>query len=138
MVTLRGSALGQAEKEGDAAVKARLQSVLKVAMEEKQKTLRPEIQLLNRLLAVESSAQRKQARCMPHLSKYWKNAIKQICFYMAGRLATGSAGARNKLACAAWCVSVMSETIHGCSAARVGMHVLLAGAYSKRLWSGRC
>ena len=49
-------------------MKTRLQSVLKVAMEEKQKTLRPEIQLLNRLLAVETSAERKQARRMPRLS----------------------------------------------------------------------
>ena len=43
-------------------MKTRLQGVLKVAMEEKQKTLRPEIQLLNRLLAVETSAERRQAR----------------------------------------------------------------------------
>ena len=37
-------------------------------MEEKQKTLRPEIQLLNRLLAAETSAERKQARRTPHWS----------------------------------------------------------------------
>ena len=37
-------------------------------MEEKQKTLRPEIQLLNRLLAVDTSAERKQARCTLRLS----------------------------------------------------------------------
>ena len=52
---------GQAKKEGDAEVVRRLEEVLKVAMSEKQKTLRPEIQLLNRLLAVESSAERRQA-----------------------------------------------------------------------------
>jgi len=36
----------QAKKEGDAEVVRRLEEVLKVAMAEKQKTLRPEIQLL--------------------------------------------------------------------------------------------
>ena len=51
---------GQAKKEGDAAVASQVESVLKVAMAEKQKTLRQEIQLLNRLLAVETSAERKQ------------------------------------------------------------------------------
>ena len=50
-------------------MKARLRSVLKVAMEEKQKTLRPEIQLLNRLLAVETSAERKQARRLTSVPK---------------------------------------------------------------------
>ena len=40
----------------------RLEEVLKVAMAEKQKTLRPEIQLLNRLLAAEGSTERRQAR----------------------------------------------------------------------------
>jgi hypothetical protein len=40
----------------------RLEEVLKVAMAEKQKTLRPEIQLLNRLLAAEGSTERRQVR----------------------------------------------------------------------------
>ena len=47
--------------------------MLTVAMEEKQKTLRPEIQLLNRLLAAETSAERKQARCMLHLFAWFEN-----------------------------------------------------------------
>ncbi len=52
----------QAKKEGDAEVVRRLEEVLKVAMAEKQKTLRPEIQLLNRLLAAEGSTERRQVR----------------------------------------------------------------------------
>ncbi|KAK9841991.1 hypothetical protein WJX81_002995 [Elliptochloris bilobata] len=52
--------LTMAKKEGDAEVVTRLEAVLKAAMDEKQKMLRPEIQLLNRLLAVETSAERKQ------------------------------------------------------------------------------
>lgn len=79
----------QAEKEGDAAVKARLQTVLKVAMEEKQKTLRPEIQLLNRLLAVKTSAERRQARGMPLLA-----CIAQTIRHLARSLVDcGTAGA---------------------------------------------
>ena len=50
----------QARKEGNAEVVGRLESVLKIAMEEKQKTLRPEIQLLNSLIAAKSSLQRQE------------------------------------------------------------------------------
>ena len=40
----------------------KLEKVLSVAMEEKQKTLRPEIQLFNRLLAAKSGAERTAVR----------------------------------------------------------------------------
>lgn len=50
----------QARKEGNAQVFGKLESTLKVAMEEKNKTLRPEIQLLNKLLGISVSKQRKQ------------------------------------------------------------------------------
>lgn len=51
--------LEMARKEGNADVKVKLEAVLKVAMEEKQKTLRPEIQLLNSLLSADSTAGRR-------------------------------------------------------------------------------
>ena len=51
----------QAKKEKNSAVAKQLEGALKAAMEEKQKTLRPEIQLLNNLLAVNSRTARKQA-----------------------------------------------------------------------------
>ena len=40
----------------------KLETVLSVAMEEKQKTLRPEIQLLNRLLGAKTGADRTAVR----------------------------------------------------------------------------
>ncbi|KAK9812959.1 hypothetical protein WJX72_006509 [[Myrmecia] bisecta] len=52
--------LEMAKKEGNAEMFGQMQNVLKIAMEEKQKTLRPEIQLLNRLIAEDSSSARKQ------------------------------------------------------------------------------
>jgi hypothetical protein len=48
----------QAKKEGNIEVVNQLESTLKVALAEKEKTLRPEIRLLNRLLRVKSSAER--------------------------------------------------------------------------------
>ena len=54
-------ACSQAKKEQNSEVAKQLESALKAAMEEKQKTLRPEIQLLNNLLAVNSRPARKQA-----------------------------------------------------------------------------
>jgi hypothetical protein len=45
----------QAKKEGNADMVTRLEGALKAAFEAKQKTLRPEIQLLNRLLSIKSS-----------------------------------------------------------------------------------
>ena len=54
----------QARKEGNADVKYKLEKVLTVAMEEKQKTLRPEIQLLNSLLATESTEGRRSVRAL--------------------------------------------------------------------------
>ena len=41
----------------------KLEKVLLTAMEEKQKTLRPEIQLLNRLLGAKTGAERTAVRC---------------------------------------------------------------------------
>ena len=48
----------QAKKEGNAEVVGRLEAALRAAFEAKQATLRPEIQLLNRLLATEGAEQR--------------------------------------------------------------------------------
>ena len=45
----------QAEKEGNTEVYNQLKAALTAAMEAKQATLRPEIQLLNKLLAAEGS-----------------------------------------------------------------------------------
>ena len=53
-----GAFLKMSEAEGDPAVTANLKSALQAAMAVKQSTLRPEIQLLNRLLAAESPAAR--------------------------------------------------------------------------------
>ena len=53
----------QAKKEGNAEVVAQLEAALRAAFEVKQATLRPEIQLLNRLLAAEGEEQRRQVRC---------------------------------------------------------------------------
>ena len=50
----------QARKEQNSEIVKQLEGALKAAMEEKQKTLRPEIQLLNNLLAVNSRPARKQ------------------------------------------------------------------------------
>lgn len=56
-----GSAyLQMAKKEGDEAVAGRLEAALKAAMEVKNSTLRPEIQLLNKLLGADTELQRKQ------------------------------------------------------------------------------
>lgn len=52
----------QAKKEGNEEVVARLEGAIRAAFEAKQATLRPEIQLLNRLLAAEGTEQQQQAR----------------------------------------------------------------------------
>ena len=52
----------QAKKEGNSEVVTRLEAALRAAFEAKQATLRPEIQLLNRLLAAEGGEQRQQVR----------------------------------------------------------------------------
>ncbi|KAL4420018.1 hypothetical protein ABPG77_001268 [Micractinium sp. CCAP 211/92] len=49
-----------AKKEGEAEVVARLEAAMRAAFEAKQATLRPEIQLLNRLLGAEGPAQRAE------------------------------------------------------------------------------
>lgn len=50
----------QAKKEGNTEVCRKLEEVLRVAMEEKQKTLRPEIQLLNNLMAATTVPERER------------------------------------------------------------------------------
>ena len=52
----------QAQKEGSEAVVEQLERVLRIAMEAKQATLRPEIQLLNNLLAAADAEARAQVR----------------------------------------------------------------------------
>lgn len=48
------ASLPQAKKENNPALTAQLEGALKVAFQAKQRTLRPEIQMLNRLLALSS------------------------------------------------------------------------------------
>lgn len=48
-----------AQREGNVEVTSRLKAALEAAMAAKQQTLRPEIQLLNALLADDSAASRK-------------------------------------------------------------------------------
>lgn len=50
-----------ADKDGDAEVAQKIKEALQAAMKARQATLRPEIQLLNRLLATETPLERKQA-----------------------------------------------------------------------------
>ena len=52
--------LQMAKKDGDDNVAFRLERALKAAMEAKNATLRPEIQLLNKLLGAENELERKQ------------------------------------------------------------------------------
>lgn len=52
--------LDMARKEGNKEVCTKLEQVLKIAMEEKQKTLRPEIQLLNNLMAATTVPERER------------------------------------------------------------------------------
>ena len=55
----------QARKEGNQQVVRQLETVLRAAMQEKQKALRPEIQLLNTLLAASDRPTRKRVRMLP-------------------------------------------------------------------------
>lgn len=52
--------IDMAKKDKQLEVAARIESALKIAMEEKNKTLRPEIRLLNDLMTKTTSLQRKQ------------------------------------------------------------------------------
>ncbi|MCO5580063.1 hypothetical protein L7F22_033929 [Adiantum nelumboides] len=52
--------LSMAKKEGNAEVVSRIETTLKTAMREREKTLRPEIQLLNQLLRDKTSAERSK------------------------------------------------------------------------------
>ncbi|KAL3137155.1 hypothetical protein ABBQ32_006723 [Trebouxia sp. C0010 RCD-2024] len=52
--------LDMARQEGNKEVCTKLEQVLKIAMEEKQKTLRPEIQLLNNLMAATTVPERER------------------------------------------------------------------------------
>ena len=62
--------LCQAKKEGNKEVCAKLEQVLKIAMEEKQKTLRPEIQLLNNLMAATTVPERERVRPLQQSSLF--------------------------------------------------------------------
>lgn len=57
---LSSTYLDMARKEGNTEVCSKLETVLRVAMEEKQKTLRPEIQLLNNLMAATTVPERER------------------------------------------------------------------------------
>ena len=67
----------QARKEGEEDVVGKLEKVLSVAMEEKQKTLRPEIQLFNKLLAAKSGAERTAVRPYPTCAKCDRSMLRK-------------------------------------------------------------
>lgn len=52
----------QAKKEGNTQVEVQLEAALRAAMQAKNATLRPEIQLLNILIGTEAAADRAQVR----------------------------------------------------------------------------
>ncbi len=56
-----GAYLQMAKKEKDSTVSSQIEAALRTAMEVKNSTLRPEIQLVNKLLAAETDTQRAQA-----------------------------------------------------------------------------
>ncbi len=68
----------QAKKEGNTEVCRKLEEVLRVAMEEKQKTLRPEIQLLNNLMAATTVPERERVCLHAKLSLH-KSAFVFCC-----------------------------------------------------------
>lgn len=65
----------QAKKEGNTEVCRKLEEVLRVAMEEKQKTLRPEIQLLNNLMAATTVPERERVCLHAKLSLHRSVAV---------------------------------------------------------------
>jgi len=69
----------QAKKEGNTEVCRKLEEVLRVAMEEKQKTLRPEIQLLNNLMAATTVPERERVCLHAKLSLH---RIVAVCCCM--------------------------------------------------------
>ncbi|KAH7286350.1 hypothetical protein KP509_32G002800 [Ceratopteris richardii] len=60
--------LSMAKKEGNAEVVNRIETILKTAMQEREKILRPEIQLLNQLLRDKGTSDRK--RTMDQFQEY--------------------------------------------------------------------
>ncbi|KAK9812229.1 hypothetical protein WJX73_005774 [Symbiochloris irregularis] len=66
--------LDMAKKENNNEVTEQLESVLKICMEEKQKTLPPEIQLLNTLLSTKTADQRKEIMSAPVAMKTMTSA----------------------------------------------------------------
>jgi len=58
-----------AKKDGDDNVASRLERAIKAAMEAKNATLRPEIQLLNKLLGAENELERKQVLNTKHAAE---------------------------------------------------------------------
>jgi hypothetical protein len=61
-VQICDSYLAMAVKEGNTDVAAQLETAMRVAMQAKQATLRPEIRLLNELLAIETPDARQKVR----------------------------------------------------------------------------
>ena len=61
----------QAQKEGNKEVINQLEIVMKICMEEKQRTLRPEIQLLNTLLAMPSADARNKVSLKSSCTPAW-------------------------------------------------------------------
>ena len=69
----------QARKEGNKEVVEKLESVLRVAMTEKKKTLRPEIQLLNTLLEADTTKARQEVRPsfqVVHTVTHWQVVVE--------------------------------------------------------------
>ncbi|DBA92775.1 TPA: hypothetical protein ACH3X1_002967 [Trebouxia sp. C0004] len=76
--------LDMAKKEGNTEVCRKLEEVLRVAMEEKQKTLRPEIQLLNNLMAATTVPERERVCLHARLSLH-RSAVVFCCMEILSR-----------------------------------------------------
>jgi len=110
----------QAKKEGNTEVCRKLEEVLRVAMEEKQKTLRPEIQLLNNLMAATTVPERERVCLHAKLSLH-NSAIVFCCIEILSRRQ-------------AWCQSGIHWRTH-CTTI-IAFTVWVAGAQSRHSKAG--
>lgn len=97
--------IAMAQKEGNVEVASQLESVLKAAWAEKQKTLRPEIRLLNRLLELPTAEERiKVCLCFLCVLLGVRAHVRAlICFAHSALTGRGvqARGAVNRLSCGA-------------------------------------
>ena len=93
--TSLSSVLQQAKKEGNPEVCRKLEEVLRIAMEEKQKTLRPEIQLLNNLMAATTVPERERVchmcRLFPAMATIF-STLQPKCWKRLARCAGSESG----------------------------------------------